>query len=289
MVFDGTQKPVLSPYKIVIERRTRRKGGVLTEIDNWGGRDRVKLVKEGYQSLAVIVSSQVIFLKALTGAQYLVNQCTFIAGVQAQIITISYNQTDLSSQIVNALFFAGLFADIGAATLSAASGRWYEMTMPEEADHVYDWFIASDSENSTIAEEEEEEEVVKEKRGVEFVHKMDIVEKGTPTRTRTLEGSDGEDTVAAASCAPSVGPEQCWYFKERWLCVSLKAGPYIAVLGLAFLAAGVMVWVWTHQTFIVQILCSVLCALLVILLPPFVLPHDRIRALTFVKLRRFSG
>ncbi len=34
----------------------RRTGSVLTEAENWGGPERVKLVKEGYQSLAVIVS-----------------------------------------------------------------------------------------------------------------------------------------------------------------------------------------------------------------------------------------
>ena len=77
--------------------------------------------------------------------------------VQAQIITVSYNQTDLASQIVSALFFAGFFADIGAATLSAVSGRWYEMTMPEETDHVYDWVYLSENSSHSIAEEEEEE------------------------------------------------------------------------------------------------------------------------------------
>ncbi|KAF8340934.1 hypothetical protein F5887DRAFT_435307 [Amanita rubescens] len=97
--------------------------------------DRRLCLGKGYKCLAVI--------------------CTFIAGVQAQIITISYNQIDLASQIVNALFFAGLFADIGA--VSAASGRWYEMMMPDEAHHVYDWFHTSESSTTTIAEEEEEE------------------------------------------------------------------------------------------------------------------------------------
>jgi hypothetical protein len=198
--------------------------------------------------------------------------------VQAQIITISYNQTDLASQIVNALFFAGLFADIGAATLSAASGRWYEMTMPEEADHVYDWVYVSENSTRPIAEEEEEDE----KRGVESILKTNIAEKGTMS-------FEGEESDRATSSGPASAAPQCWYIKERWLCLSLKAGPYMAVLGLVFLGAGVMVWVWAHQTFIVQVLCSILCALLVVLLPPFVLPHDRIRALTFVKLRRFSG
>ena len=205
------------------------------------------------------------------------NQCTFIAGVQAQIITISYNQTDLASQIVNALFFAGLFADIGAATLSAASGRWYEMTMPEEADHVYDWVCVSENSTPPIAEEEADA-----KRGAESILKTNIAEKGTMSFKG--EESDGAPSLSPASAAP-----RCWHAKERWLCLSLKAGPYMAVLGLVLLGAGVMVWVWAHQTFIVQVLCSILCVLLVILLPPFALPHDRIRALTFVKLRRFSG
>ena len=192
--------------------------------------------------------------------------------MQAQIITISYNQTDLASQVVNAMFFAGLLADIGGATLSAASGRWYEMTMPEEADHVYDWATRP------IAEGEAEDE----KRGVESIFNANIAEKGT----MSFEGEEGD---RAPRLGPASAAPQCWYIKERWLCLSLKASRYIAVLGLVFLGAGVMVWVWAHQTIIVQVPCSILCALWVILLPPFVLPHDRIRTLTFVKLRRFSG
>jgi len=195
--------------------------------------------------------------------------------VQAQIITISYNQTDLASQIVNALFFAGLFADIGAATLSAASGRWYEMMMPDEAHHVYDWFHTSENSTTTIAEEEEEE---KEKRGVEFLQRTNSAENGSMAESRR-ENSNGAGSI----------PAECSYIIERWLCISLKAGPYIAILGLSLLAAGVMLWVWTHQTLVVQVLCTVLCSLLAVLLPPFLVPHDRIRALTFVKLRRFSG
>jgi hypothetical protein len=188
--------------------------------------------------------------------------------VQAHFITTS-NQTDIPTQVVNAFFFAGLFADIGAATLSAASGRWYEMLMPEEAEHVYDWFHAS--EKSTAEEEEEAE-----RRSVEFVE-------------RGIMALEGEGNDAASGSSPASAAPQCWYVKERWLCMSLKAGPYIAVLGLAFLTAGLMVWVWANQTLFVQILCSASCAVLIILLPPFVLPHDRIKALTFFKLQRYSG
>ena len=218
---------------------------------------------------------KLIFTKARAPALNY-TQCTFIAGVQAHFITNSNNQADLASQIVNALFFAGLFADIGAATLSAASGRWYEMLTPEEADHVYDWVYASENSTPPIPEEEGE---TKERTGVESGRQItNMIEKGITT----LEG-EGNDRP------PSSAPPQCWYLKERWLYLSLKAGPYIAVLGLLFLTAGLMVWVWANQTIMVQVLCSVLCVLLVVLLPPFVLPHDRIRALTFVKMQRYSG
>lgn len=150
------------------------------------------------------------------------------------------------------------------------------MLTPEEANHVYDWVYASENSTPPIPEEGEE---VKERAGRQMTSMM---EKGT----RTLEG-EGNNT--APSAAPASAPPQCWYLQERWLCLSLKAGPYIAVLGLLFLTAGLMVSVWTNQTLIVQVLCSVLCALLVILLPPFALPHDRIKALTLVKMQRYSG
>lgn len=202
--------------------------------------------------------------------------------MQAQIITISYNQTDLASQVVNALFFAGLFADIGAATLSAASGRWYEMMMPDEAHHVYDWFHTSENSTFRTIDEEEEEE---EKRGVALLQRTNNAENGSTSLAAESRREDSNDRAGLSSAS---SPE-CSYIIERWLCVSLKAGPYIAILGLGLLAAGVMLWVWTHQTLVVQVLCTVLCSLLAILLPPFLVPHDRIRALTFVKLRRFSG
>ena len=148
------------------------------------------------------------------------------------------------------------------------------MTMPEEADHVYDWVYVSENSTPPIAEEEEVEN-----RGVASILRTNIAEKGSMS-------FGGEENDRAPSSGLASDALECWYIKERWLCLSLKAGPYMAVLGLVFLGAGVMVWVWAHQTIIVQVLCSILCALLVILLPPFVLPH---KALTFVKLRRFSG
>lgn len=155
------------------------------------------------------------------------------------------------------------------------------MMMPDEAHHVYDWVHTSDNSTSSTEEEEEEEK----KRGMTLLQRMNNAENGSTSlgaETRRREGLNN----AGPSSDPS--PE-CSYFIERWLCISLKAGPYIAILGLALLAAGVMLWVWTHQTLVVRVFCTVLCSLLAVLLPPFLVPHDRIRALTFVKLRRFSG
>ncbi|KAK2464648.1 hypothetical protein APHAL10511_003341 [Amanita phalloides] len=232
----------------------RNHESVLTKTTTWDGPSRVKLVKEGYGALALI--------------------CTFIAGVQAQFISISLGRTGTASEVVNAFFFAGLFADIGAAILSVASARWYEMLTPEEAEHIYDWLHDSSPFISGAQNRELDEEMM-DKMEAALPHKTDVVEKVSTV-------AEGKRKVT--------GPASNYlYITERWLHLALKAGPFVAILGLAFLLAGVMVWVWKYQSIAVYTLCTILCALLVILLPAFVIPHDRIKTLKFVKLRRYSG
>ena len=169
---------------------------------------------------------------------------------------MTFTSTGPASQVVHAFFFAGLLANIGAATLSAASARWFEMMTPEEAKHVYDWLN-----NLNSSDEDEKQDAAEEEKG--------------------KAGQDGP--------APSLAATSCFYIVEICLCIALKAAPFVAVLGLVFLVAGVMLWVWTHEPLVVRVLSTAMCALLAILLPPFAISHDRIRTLTFFKLRRFSG
>ncbi|KAK2464647.1 hypothetical protein APHAL10511_003340 [Amanita phalloides] len=247
-------------------RRPMRSRTASRKVDIWDGQTRVKLVRKGYRSLAVI--------------------CTFIAGVQAQMISISFSRTDLASQLVNAFFFAGLLADVGASVLSAASARWFEMLTPEEAEHIYAWLydpsfsISGDAQISLEPlEEVGEEEKDRMEPEATLVQKTNIAERGS-----TMVEDEGKVT------GPAFSLTLCgWHVTERWLYIALKAGPLVAIFGLAFLLAGVMIWVVAHQGKIVYILCTMMCLLLVILLPPFAIPHDRRKALTFTKVQRFSG
>lgn len=172
---------------------------------------------------------------------------------------MTLTSTGLASQIIHAFFFTGLLANIGAATLSAASARWFEMMTPEEAKHVYNWL------NSLYSPSDEEEQ-------------GDSFPQGAEEEKRQTGDDDS-----------SVTSPQCYYIVERCLCIALRAAPFVAVLGLVFLVAGVMLWVWTHEALVVRVLCTAMCALLAILLPPFAISHNRIKTLTFFKLRRFSG
>jgi len=200
-----------------------------TEVCNWQGPVRAKLVKDGYRNLAVM--------------------CTFVAGVQAQLLQMTHDQTDKSSQIVNALFFAGLFADIGAAILSASSARWFEMLTPEEADHVYDWlFVQKESSSSAAA----------------------------AAAAMELEAQILQD-------------DKSHFIVERWLYLGLKGGLYTAFFGLGLLVSGVMLHVWTYMPTVVKVTSTVSCVCIALIIPPFFLPHNRVQTLRYFRLHRFSG
>lgn len=246
----------------VTRTRARRHSSVLSEASNWHGQDRVKLVKEGYQTLALL--------------------STFIAGVQAQLLQITYNQTDSASQVVNALFFAGLFADIGASILSAASARWYEMLTPEEADHVYDWLF------ETLRKSQSPERSEVEMEGDEREEEEEEEEEPKASTNEKGKGVTASASAVHLEAQIKTRVDRSYFSIERWLCLGLKSGAFVALLGLGFLAAGVMVYVWAYTSMIVQILSTASCVFL-LLLPPFFLPHDRIRTLTYVKLQRYSG
>src|SRR6266550_3581388 len=166
-------------------------------------------------------------------------QCTFLAGVQAAILTVTATQTGVTAQIVNGFFFAGLVADIGAAILSAASQRWFEMIRRDEAEHAYDYLNGT----GTLPEirlKEDEQLVVDEKTDSSFTQTMNV------------------------AVGPPATDSKRYFIIELWLILALKAPPYAAVLGFMFMVAGVMLWVWSHEGLVAKVLCTILCVLLVI-------------------------
>ncbi|KAF8639472.1 hypothetical protein AX17_001492 [Amanita inopinata Kibby_2008] len=190
--------------------------------------------------------------------------CTVIAGVQAQLISLPLGQDDPASQLVSAFFFSGLIADLGGSVLCSAASRWFEMLTQDEAKHIYGVTIEDTESKGDLA-----------KMSVEPVDDDD--DKRSITNGSRSAGSRDEDEDILLTLT------------ELWMCASLRSGPYVAILGLGLLVAGLMVEVWAHQALVVKLLCTVLSAMLVMLLPPFVLRHDRKRVLKYAKLRRFSG
>ena len=186
--------------------------------------------------------------------------------MQASLLARTFTQNDVTAEIVNGFFFAGLVADIGAAILSAASQRWFEMIRREEAEHVFDYLKGTYSKTPSGGDEQL---VVDEKTNSSFSQIKNVAEK-----------ESGEEKAASPSATFCV---------ELWLFLALKAPPYAAILGFVFMVAGVMLWVWSHEAVVAKVLCTVLCLLLVMLLPPFAIQHDRKEALKRFKLKRFSG
>ena len=244
------------------------------EANAWKGRvqERIKLVQKGYQSLAIIVGYPA-FSHHQLNPSFNCRQCTFLAGVQASILSMTATQTDVTAQIVNGFFFAGLVADIGAAILSAASQRWFEMIRRDEAEHVYDYL--KEAQSDTRSEDAVEEQT-----------------NSSSSQIKNVAGKEkGEEEHVDVTVVPSATStvSKRYYGIELWLFFALKAPPYAAVLGFAFMVAGVMLWVWAHEAVVAKVLCTVLCVLLVILLPPFAIHHDRKEALKRFKLKRVSG
>jgi len=206
-------------------------------------------------------------------------QCTFLAGVQAATLSVTSTQTGVAAQIVNGFFFAGLVADIGAAVLGAASQRWFEMIRPDEAEHAYDYLRERHSE--THSEEVEQIVVVEGKTNSLF------------SQTENVAGKEMREEAEQVNGAAS--PFATWpTFKrycsiERWVLLALKAPLGAALLGFGFMLAGVMLWVWSHEALVANVLCTVLCVLVVILLPSFRMPHNRKETLRLFKLQRASG
>src|SRR5882672_12586187 len=56
--------------------------------------------------------------------------------MQAQVLSSLLTDTNLSSQIMTALFISGLLADLFGAILSFESARWFEMLTEEETRYM---------------------------------------------------------------------------------------------------------------------------------------------------------
>ncbi len=140
-------------------------------------------------------------------------QCTFLAGVQAAILTVTSTQTDVTAQIVNGFFFAGLVTDIGAAILSAASQRWFEMIRPDEAEHAYDYLKETHSETRS---KEDEQPMVEEWRNSSFSQTTNVNGAASPFAVWTafkyrgmglacIEGPSQRSLIRI--CAPAHGSD----------------------------------------------------------------------------------
>lgn len=79
-------------------------------------------------------------------------------------------------------------------------------------------------------------------------------------------------------------------FTDRWVAVSVKMGYYAGLLGFISLVAGMLVWVWTqHLQLVFRILSTIVCVFFAAFIPPFACRHNRMAALSLVRLRRQSG
>lgn len=70
-------------------------------------------------------------------------QCTFLAAVQAQMLSISVGGTGPALQVVNCFFFAGLFADLFGAAICFLTGRWLDLLTVEELVHLDRAWVAA--------------------------------------------------------------------------------------------------------------------------------------------------
>ncbi|KAF8340179.1 hypothetical protein F5887DRAFT_1284286 [Amanita rubescens] len=103
------------------------------------------------------------------------------------------------------------------------------------------------------------------------------------------ETGEGTFVNVAASTFATLAIHKQQSSMEVWLFLALKAPLFATMLGFGFMVAGVMLWVWSHEALIAKVLCTALCVLLVILLPPLAIPRDVKQTLKLFELRRVSG
>ncbi|PFH47290.1 hypothetical protein AMATHDRAFT_6899 [Amanita thiersii Skay4041] len=222
------------------------------EAEAWrDGHQRAKLIKEGYRSLALI--------------------CTFMAGVQAQILSVIPDRDTTAVQVATAFFYSSLLANIFGGILGSLSARWFEMLTPEEADHIYAW-IGLEIDSSLGVKQANVE-----------------MEEGSILNTPCGPGDGGKESPEVYGRYDEEDEDLLERIKHWWIALAVGAARFIAIIGFGFLAAGIMVLVWEVHPVLTKVLCTTIFATSTILLPPFYFKHDRKRVLNLIKLKRVSG
>ncbi|CAE6418845.1 unnamed protein product [Rhizoctonia solani] len=89
-------------------------------------RARTRLIVEGFSNLALIA--------------------TFFAGVQAELLSDSNDDTEGALSIAtSAAFFGGLIFSVFTAILATLSGRWFSILREDDADYLSSRWLAQDS------------------------------------------------------------------------------------------------------------------------------------------------
>jgi hypothetical protein len=84
-------------------------------------------------------------------------------------------------------------------------------------------------------------------------------------------------------------PSMSLNFIEGWVCISLKAGPYVFAVGLVCFILGLLVYAWTSQPLAVLVMACALCAVCMAFVMVFALHHKRMNVLSHFYLKRRSG
>jgi hypothetical protein len=94
-----------------------------------------------------LINKKFISPKLMHAFQFLlVPQATFMAAVQAPLLSSSFIRgNSTSSEVVTLLFTWGLMADLFGAVLNYGSARWFEMLTTEEAKYLQETWVAAET------------------------------------------------------------------------------------------------------------------------------------------------
>jgi len=85
-----------------------------------------------------------------------------------------------------------------------------------------------------------------------------VVEEKKTKNVAGKEKREEEHVSAAASPFATLTISKRYYITKLWLFLSSKAPPNAAILGFAFMLAGVMLWVWSREVLVAKVLCTAL-------------------------------
>lgn len=207
---------------------------------------------KGYTTLTVCVSQLVIF-KPLQCAELSNLKATFLAGMQAQVISLVSNP---ESSLSFAFLLLGLLITVFGALLCFESSRWFDMLTEKEA-AWRERYIAQKHANTTM-----------QSQGESPIDLDPFGDCGHSSRSKNhLERPD---------------------FVDVWAVVSIHAGPYLILLGLGCFIVGLLLYIWRTQAFatkIISVIFSILCTALFL---PFGMKHNRYKVLKCLALERRS-